>query len=189
MCLLVEEVHIAEKVKGDTNIVGGVSAEGCHTDGEEGLVVEDDQAVHDQLKRVVILVCGHPVADRCENMDVALPHHGHGDGKHPLDVERTEVEEDGEGPVLDAHHDDVQGCEVVPPEVQVEITKDIKIVKIFKIERLNLYIVPPQALSKAQIMSPGFGQLEMGDTEDCDHLDSMYSVLNLEAVASQSCKT
>ena len=90
---------------------------------------------------------------------------------------------------MDAHHDDVQGCEVVPPEVQVKITKDVEIVKIFKIGQLNLYTVPPQALSKAQIMSPGFGQLEMGDTEDRDHLDSMYSVLNLEAVASQSCET
>ena len=81
---------------------------------------------------------------------------------------------------MDAHHDDVQGCEVVPPEVHVRITKYIEIVKIFKIGQLNLYIVPPQALSKAQVMSPGFGQLEMGDTEDRDHLDSIY--FELEAV-------
>ena len=27
---------------------------------------------------------------------------------------------------MDAHHDDVQGCQVVPPEVQVKITKGIK---------------------------------------------------------------
>ena len=109
--------------------------------------------------------------------------------KHPLNVERADEEEDGEGPVLDAHHDDVHGCEVVPPEVQVKIIKGVEIVKIFKIGGLNHHIAPPQTLSKIQVMSPGFGQLEMGDTEDRDHLDSMYSVLDLEAVASQSCKT
>ena len=31
-------------------------------------------------------------------------------------------------------------------------------------------------------MSPGFGQLEMGDTEDRDHLDLIYFVLDSEAV-------
>ena len=83
---------------------------------------------------------------------------------------------------MDAHHDDVQGCEVVPPEVQVKITKDIKIVQMFKIGQLNHLIVPPQPLSKIQVLSPDFGQLEMGDTEDRDHLDSIYFVLDLEAI-------
>ena len=80
------------------------------------------------------LVRGHPGADGDQDEDVGLPHDGHGNAKDPLNVERADEEEDGEGPVLDAHHDDVQGCEVVPPEVQVKITKDIKIVLIFKIE-------------------------------------------------------
>ena len=43
----VEEVHVAEEVQGDTDIVGGVSAQDRHTDREKGLVVKDDQAVHD----------------------------------------------------------------------------------------------------------------------------------------------
>ena len=83
------------------------------------------------------LVGCHPGTDGGQDEDVGLPHDGHGDAKHPLNVERADEEEDGEGPVLDAHHDDVQGCEVVPPEVQVKITKDVEIVKIFKIGQLN----------------------------------------------------
>ena len=34
------------------------------------------------------------------------------------------------------------------------------------------HVFPPQALPEVQVMSPGLGQLEMGDTEDCNHLDS-----------------
>ena len=79
------------------------------------------------------LVGCHPGADGGQDEDVGLPHDGHGNTKHPLNVEWADEEEDGEGPVLDAHHDDVQGCEVVPPEGQVKIIKDVEIVKIFKI--------------------------------------------------------
>ena len=71
---------------------------------------------------------------------------------------------------------------MVPPEVHVKIIKDVEIVKIFKIGQLNYHVVPPQTLSKIQVMSPGFGQFEMGDTEDRDHLDSIYFMLDLEAV-------
>ena len=77
------------------------------------------------------LVRCHPGADGGQDEDVGLPHDGHGNAKHPLDVERADEEEDGEGPVLDAHHDDVQGCEVVPPEVQT-LQKRSKIFKYSK---------------------------------------------------------
>ena len=79
------------------------------------LVVEDDQAVHDGLKRVVVLARRNAVADGSEGDHIALSHDGHGDGQQPLDVERAEEEEDGEGPVLGAHHNDVELCNVVPP--------------------------------------------------------------------------
>ena len=79
------------------------------------LVVEDDQAVHDGLKGVVVLVGGDPLADGGEDQHVALPHDGHGDRQHPLDVERADEEEDRERPVLGAHHNDVKLCRMVPP--------------------------------------------------------------------------
>ena len=52
----VEKQKIAKKVKSNTNIVGGVCAKDRNADGEEGGVVEGDQAVHDHLQRVVVLV-------------------------------------------------------------------------------------------------------------------------------------
>ena len=144
----VEKQKIAEKVESNANIVGGVCAKDGDADGEKGGVVEGDQAVHDHLQGVVVLVgnffcfycifltlnvrieaklkqlstvmylilkascCyylarGHPGADGGQDEDVGLPYDGHGNAKHPLDVERADEEEDGEGPVLDAHHDDV----------------------------------------------------------------------------------
>ena len=52
----VEKQQIAEKVERNANIVGGVSAKDRDADGEEGGVVEGDQAVHDHLQGVVVLV-------------------------------------------------------------------------------------------------------------------------------------
>ena len=78
-------------------------------------MVEDDEAVHDGLKRVVVLARRNAVADGSEADHIALSHDGHGDGQQPLDVERAEEEEDGEGPVLGAHHNDVELGNVVPP--------------------------------------------------------------------------
>ena len=80
------------------------------------LVVEDDQAVHDGLEGVVVLVGGDPLADGGEDQHVALPHDGHGDRQHPLDVERADEEEDRERPVLGAHYYYVKLCRVVPPK-------------------------------------------------------------------------
>ena len=79
------------------------------------LVIEDDQAVHDGLEGVVVLVGGDPLADGGEDQHVALPHDGHGDRQHPLDVERADEEEDRERPVLGAHHNDVKLRCMVPP--------------------------------------------------------------------------
>ena len=52
----VEKQQIAKEVKSNANIVGGVSAKDRDADGEEGGVVEGDQAVHDHLQGVVVLV-------------------------------------------------------------------------------------------------------------------------------------
>ena len=52
----VEKQKIAEKVESNANIVGGVCAKDGDADGEEGGVVEGDQAVHDHLQGVVVLV-------------------------------------------------------------------------------------------------------------------------------------
>ena len=45
----VEKEQIAKKVESNANIVGGVCAKDRDADGEEGGVVEGDQAVHDHL--------------------------------------------------------------------------------------------------------------------------------------------
>ena len=52
----VEKQQIAEKVESNANIVGGVCSKDGDADGEKGGVVEGDQAVHDHLQRVVVLV-------------------------------------------------------------------------------------------------------------------------------------
>ena len=52
----VEKQQIAKEVKSNANIVGGVCAKNGDADGEEGGVVEGDQAVHDHLQGVVVLV-------------------------------------------------------------------------------------------------------------------------------------
>ena len=103
-------------------------------------MVEDDEAVHDRFKRVVVLVGSNPLADGRQGEHVALPHDGHGDGQHPLDVEGADEEEDGEGPVLGAHHNDVELGNVVPPQP------------------------PPEV----EILPPGEWELEVGDGEDRD---------------------
>ena len=103
-------------------------------------MVEDDQAVNDRFKGVVVLVGGNAAADGREDEDVALPDNGHRDGQHPLDAEGADVEEDGEGPVLGAHHDDVELGSVVPPDT------------------------PPEVW----ILSPGQRKLEVDDREDGD---------------------
>ena len=52
----VEKQQIAKKVESNANIVGGVCAKDGDADGEKGGVVEGDQAVHDHLQGVVVLV-------------------------------------------------------------------------------------------------------------------------------------
>ena len=52
----VEKEQIAKKVESNANVVGGVCAKDGDADGEEGGVVEGDQAVHDHLQGVVVLV-------------------------------------------------------------------------------------------------------------------------------------
>ena len=52
----VEKQQIAKEVKSNANIVGGVCAKDRDADGEKGGVVEGDQAVHDHLQGVVVLV-------------------------------------------------------------------------------------------------------------------------------------
>ena len=52
----VKKQQIAKKVESNANVVGGVCAKDRNADGEEGGVVEGDQAVHDHLQGVVVLV-------------------------------------------------------------------------------------------------------------------------------------
>ena len=51
-----EKEQIAKKVKSNANIVGGVCAKDGDADGEKGGMVEGDQAVHNHLQGVVVLV-------------------------------------------------------------------------------------------------------------------------------------
>ena len=64
---LEEEEHVAEEVQPDAHIVGGVGAQPRHAHAQEGLaaawislgqggdlVVEDDEAVHNDLQRIVL---------------------------------------------------------------------------------------------------------------------------------------
>ena len=63
----VEKEQIAKKVKSNANVVGGVCAKDRDADGEKGGVVEGDQAVHDHLQGVVVLVgkCQHRGKNLC----------------------------------------------------------------------------------------------------------------------------
>ena len=54
--LYVEKQQIAKEVESNANIVGGVCAKDGDADGEKGGMVEGDQAVHNHLQGVVILV-------------------------------------------------------------------------------------------------------------------------------------
>ena len=133
-------VHVAKEVQGNKEIVGGVSAKGGHTDGEEGDVIEGDEAGNDQFKRVVILLGCNSSADGCKDLDVALPDNGQGYGQHPLDVERDKEEEDREDPVLYTYDQDVKLGHMVPSEPAPEV-----------------FIIPPCSR-----------QLEMGDNYNGD---------------------
>ena len=95
--------HVAEEVEEEKDVVGGVGAERGHAHREEGHVVEGHQADHDQFERVVIPLGCNSIADRGQDLDVALPDNGQGKGEHPLDIEGDDKEEHRENPVLHAY--------------------------------------------------------------------------------------
>ena len=103
-------------------------------------MIEGHNAEYDQFKRVIVLLGCNSRADRCKDVDVPLPNNGQSNGEHPLDVERDEKEEDREGPVLDAYHQDVKLGHVVPSEASPEV----------------------------RIFPPCNWQLEMGDNDNGD---------------------
>ena len=114
-------VHVAKEVEEEKDVVGGVGAERGHAHREEGHVVEGHQADHDQFERVVVPFGCNSIADRGQDLDVALPDNGQGKGEHPLDIERDDKEEHREDPVLDAYDQDVKLGHVVPSEPSTEV--------------------------------------------------------------------